>query len=102
MLKKYIIFPLILCCLASCNSKNNNESISVKPEEITQKEKSLLGAQATIYTTAKETEKKLSLDAKVKFVKATQPLETEIAVFVNPDKTFQEFLGIGGAITDAS
>jgi glucosylceramidase len=29
-------------------------------------------------------------------------LETEIAVFVNPEKTFQSYLGIGGAITDAS
>jgi glucosylceramidase len=29
-------------------------------------------------------------------------LETDIAVFVNPKKTFQTYLGIGGAITDAS
>jgi len=36
------------------------------------------------------------------FGKKVQTLETELAVFVNPKKTFQEFLGIGGAITDAS
>ncbi|RYG27735.1 MAG: glycosyl hydrolase, partial [Chitinophagaceae bacterium] len=36
------------------------------------------------------------------FKVAKQPLETEISVFVNPDKTFQSFMGIGGAITDAS
>jgi glucosylceramidase len=28
--------------------------------------------------------------------------ETRIYVFVNPDKTFQTFIGIGGALTDAS
>jgi glucosylceramidase len=31
-----------------------------------------------------------------------QPNERQICVFVNPNKTFQSFLGIGGAITDAS
>ena len=29
-------------------------------------------------------------------------METEVCVFVDPLKTFQTFLGIGGAITDAS
>jgi glucosylceramidase len=33
---------------------------------------------------------------------AKQPLETELSIFVNPQKTFQTFVGIGGAITDAS
>ena len=31
-----------------------------------------------------------------------QPLETHVCVFVDPAKTFQTFLGIGGALTDAS
>src|SRR5215510_16588603 len=31
-----------------------------------------------------------------------QPLETQICVFVDPSKTFQTFLGVGGALTDAS
>ena len=31
-----------------------------------------------------------------------QPLETQTCIFVNPKNTFQTFLGIGGAITDAS
>ena len=39
---------------------------------------------------------------KTQVLKTSQPLETEIGVFVNPKKKFQEFLGIGGAITDAS
>jgi glucosylceramidase len=31
-----------------------------------------------------------------------QPLETQFCVFVDPSKTFQDFIGIGGALTDAS
>ena len=36
------------------------------------------------------------------FGTSKQPLETEISVFVEPTKMFQKFMGIGGAITDAS
>ena len=60
------------------------------------------GKDATIYTTAENSSLRLShTDDKI-FQPAKQPLETEIMVFVNPDKTFQTFLGIGGAVTDAS
>ncbi|MTI29456.1 glycoside hydrolase family 30 protein, partial [Xanthovirga aplysinae] len=37
-----------------------------------------------------------------KFQRGNQPLESEVSVFVNPEKRFQKFMGIGGAITDAS
>ncbi|MEZ5307343.1 MAG: glycoside hydrolase family 30 protein [Pyrinomonadaceae bacterium] len=36
------------------------------------------------------------------FVEKPQPTEGEISVFVNPAKSNQTFIGIGGAITDAS
>ena len=36
------------------------------------------------------------------FEEMSQPLENEVSVFINPGKSFQTFLGIGGAITDAS
>ena len=45
---------------------------------------------------------KLTLKSKPAFISAIQPLETEVSIFVNPNKTFQTFFGIGGAITDAS
>ena len=57
---------------------------------------------ARVYTTAENTNQRLYEGSELKFQPSTQPLETEIAVFVNPHKTFQSFLGIGGAITDAS
>ncbi|MDP5081148.1 MAG: glycosyl hydrolase [Winogradskyella sp.] len=55
-----------------------------------------------VYTTAKDTDLRLTKTSEKVFGDKVQPLETEIAVFINPEKTFQEYLGIGGAITDAS
>lgn len=60
------------------------------------------GKKATVYTTAEKTSMRLAKSGEVTFVVSKQPLETEISVFVNPSKTFQSLLGIGGAITDAS
>ena len=56
----------------------------------------------TVYTTAENTKLRLTQTDKLVFSGAKQPLETEISVFVEPKKTFQNFMGIGGAITDAS
>ena len=55
-----------------------------------------------IYTTADSTQLRLTKQNNINFTNAKQPLETEICVFVNPKKIFQTFIGIGGAITDAS
>lgn len=56
----------------------------------------------TVYTTAENTKLRLTQTDKLIFSSSKQPLETEISVFVEPTKTFQNFMGIGGAITDAS
>ena len=55
-----------------------------------------------LYTTAKDTDLRLSKRKNKIFKPRVQPLETEVSIFINPNKTFQEYLGIGGAITDAS
>lgn len=55
-----------------------------------------------VYTTAKGTDKRLTLTQELAFKPGTQPTEAEVSVFVNPNKRFQKILGIGGAITDAS
>ena len=60
------------------------------------------GKQVSIFTTASNTDLRLANTGSAAFTAASQPLESEISVFVNPNKTFQTFLGIGGAITDAS
>ena len=55
-----------------------------------------------VYTTAKDTDKRLTLTEKLTFKPSVQPTEGQISIFVNPNKRFQKILGIGGAITDAS
>jgi glucosylceramidase len=62
------------------------------------------GEEATlrVYLTASGTDQRLAFTGEHRFGAAAQPLESEFSVFVNPNRRFQEFLGIGGAITDAS
>ncbi|HJP95407.1 MAG TPA: glycoside hydrolase family 30 protein [Pyrinomonadaceae bacterium] len=58
--------------------------------------------QIAVYTTADKTDYRLSATSTATFKPLDQPLETQICVFVDPSKTFQTILGIGGALTDAS
>ena len=58
--------------------------------------------EVMVYTTAKDTDKRLSLTDKLTFEPGVQPFENEVSVFVNPNKRYQKVLGFGGAITDAS
>src|ERR1051325_2184554 len=58
--------------------------------------------EVAVYTTADKTNHRLSATNTLKFKPMGQPLETQVCVFVDPTKTFQTFLGIGGALTDAS
>ncbi len=63
---------------------------------------SVAGREATVYTTAKDSELRLSKTGTFAFKPSAQPLETQTCVFVDPARKFQTFFGIGGAITDAS
>jgi glucosylceramidase len=56
----------------------------------------------SVYTTAKDSAQRLTLTDTLSLKPGQQPPETDIAVFVNPEKRFQTFFGMGGAITDAS
>lgn len=58
--------------------------------------------KARVFTTAKDTTLRLTQTADVSFEDFAQPLETQVCVFVDPARTFQTFIGIGGALTDAS
>src|SRR6476619_2863889 len=70
--------------------------------ETSQSRQPMAHRQVAIYTTADKTNHRLSATGTVNFKPHGQPLETQICVFVDPTKTFQTFLGIGGALTDAS
>lgn len=87
--------------MASCKNKKTDTPVNVEEKKV-ETVASYNGKSLKIFTTAKGTDLKLTLTDELTFKSASQPLETQIAVFVNPNKTFQKFLGIGGAITDAS
>jgi glucosylceramidase len=63
---------------------------------------SIEGRAVTVYTTADNTNLRLSTTDTLTFKPLAQPKETQICVFVDPAKKFQTILGIGGALTDAA
>lgn len=62
----------------------------------------LSSAKMTVFTTAYQTDLRLSKTGELSFTLLPQPVEGEISVFVDPTRTNQTFLGIGAALTDAS
>ena len=55
-----------------------------------------------VYVTEKGTDNRITPTETLHFESKPQPVETEVAVFVDPSRSFQTMLGIGGALTDAS
>ncbi len=55
-----------------------------------------------VYTTAKTAITEFLPPILCSLRQMGQPVETQVCVFVDPSKTFQSFMGIGGALTDAS
>ncbi len=60
------------------------------------------GREVAVYTTADNSDHRLSATDTVTFKHLGQPLETQICVFVDTAKRFQTILGVGGALTDAA
>ena len=79
-------------------------SSGLRRESLSQKARgiSAAGKEVSVYTTAENTDHRISLTDKVSFKSVGQPKETQICVFVDPVRQFQTFLGVGGALTDAS
>ena len=80
----------ILCTSCSKNKKTNLTTYSTDDK------------LAVVYTTSSNTSHRLKITDTKNFETLNQPFEYEVSVFVNPNKSFQSFIGIGGAITDAS
>ena len=98
--KRNMLVALTVIVLGGCTSNIPNEGQKKSNNNV----KAFNGSDRNIevFTSAKESELALTKTAEISFIEANQALETGFSVFVNPDKTFQTFLGIGGAITDAS
>jgi glucosylceramidase len=94
-MKTYIYIALIILISFNSCTSNKTEKPVIKPF-------STEGKKVSIYTTAQNSNYRLTLTGISEFKQNDQMKEAEVFVFVNPNKTFQTFLGIGGAITDAS
>lgn len=101
MTPKNLYFVFSVCIvIMSCNQKQKGNDLFIQPEA--NMEFSAKGKTISVYTTADSTNLRLTKTENLTFSETKQPKEKEISVFVEPKKTFQTFLGIGGAITDAS
>src|SRR3989454_2786834 len=78
-----------------------SSAASVQPAEISEP-LSIEGMEVAVYPPADNSNYRLSATDTLAFKHLGQPLETQICVFVDPTKTFQTILGIGGALTDAA
>ncbi len=93
MKKSFVIVAAVLV-LVGCAAK--------KEEQSQEQAFTVDGKEASVFTSADSANLRLSPTGKKLFKEAAQPLESEVSVFVNPSIRFQTFMGIGGAITDAS
>jgi glucosylceramidase len=93
-MKKLLLF-LLVSPTSFVFAQNNTVTLKAKPFNAA-------GKKVIVYTTADSTSYRLSLTDTVTFNHMGQPFETQVCVFVDPSKTFQTILGIGGALTDAS
>lgn len=87
------VYCLIWLGVVSCTGKNDKTIPAVFSAE---------GKRAAVYTTADSTHLRLASTGELEFKPKGQPFENEIAVFVDPSKSYQEFMGIGAALTDAA
>jgi len=62
----------------------------------------VLGKRAVVFTTADSTNLRLSATDTLVFQPGAATSEGEVYVFVDPRRTFQTMIGIGGALTDAA
>ena len=95
-MKKYLLALLSISLFACNHPLVKDSSILSKKYNNTE------GKKIIVYTTAANTNLRLTPMDTLQFKNFGQPFETQICVFVDPTKTFQTFLGIGGALTDAS
>jgi glucosylceramidase len=94
-MKKLAIVSVMLGLL-SCSGNKEKEKPAEVPAFSTE------GKRVVVYTTADSANYRLSATDTLDFKEMGQPLETQVCIFVNPSKTFQTYLGIGAALTDAS
>ncbi|MXV17090.1 glycoside hydrolase family 30 protein [Hufsiella ginkgonis] len=90
-------FSFILLVLAASSLAQAQQKTAVKKPPF-----AIANKTATVYTTADHSDLRISNTGTLTFKDLKQPLETQVAVFVDPVTTFQTLVGIGGSLTDAT
>ncbi len=93
-MKKIALFALCMSILFSCTQPDQKTASSEKFNAE--------GKKVVVYTTADSTNLRLTVTDTLSFKELLQPVETQVCIFTDPDKKFQTFLGVGGALTDAA
>jgi glucosylceramidase len=92
---KRILFGMFAIVLFVCSKVNAQKSTTVHNF-------STEGKKVIVYTTADNTTYRLTATDTLSFVDIDQPVQAQPGIFVDPSHTFQTFIGIGGALTDAA
>ncbi|MBN1998650.1 glycoside hydrolase family 30 protein [candidate division KSB1 bacterium] len=90
---RYKIFALLFVFVTlyfSCVDQTK-----IQPFDLTNK-------NITVYVTAKDTDQRLAKTDGFEISEFPQPNERDAAIMIDTNKKFEEFVGIGGALTDAS
>jgi glucosylceramidase len=98
-MQKFLTLILVVLIFSSVQAQSKKDN---KTKGEAKNTFSVANKSVTVFTTAAQTGLRLAETEKLQFKLFQQPLETQPCVFVDPSKTFQTFLGIGAAITDAS
>ncbi|MBS1977370.1 MAG: glycoside hydrolase family 30 protein [Bacteroidetes bacterium] len=99
-MKNPLLFCALLClAVTACQQPASNQTAT---KETVKQLYSAEGKTILSYVTSEQGGNRLSKGSLVSFEWMGQPKETQICVFVDPDRQFQEFMGIGGALTDAA
>ncbi|MFK7813047.1 MAG: glycoside hydrolase family 30 beta sandwich domain-containing protein [Maribacter sp.] len=101
-MNKNILVVVLTILLSACNTTGNEALVITNSASKKNEVVSFVKKKLKVYTTAEGKDLRLTETQESIFGDKDQPTEGEVSVFVNPQKSFQKFLGIGGAITDAS
>lgn len=96
---KIMKLPILTLCLLiiACNQKTGTTVSGTKTIN-----SNAARQKVTVFTTADSTKYRLTQTETLTFAPSGQPFENQACVFLDPAQQFQTFVGIGGALTDAS
>ncbi|HEU0111523.1 MAG TPA: glycoside hydrolase family 30 protein [Flavisolibacter sp.] len=97
-MKKILSIAAVVSLVACSENKEPSKVLAA----VSENNYSTEGKNIVVYTTADTANYRLTPTDTMQFADFGQPKETQPCIFVDPSKTYQTFLGIGGALTDAS